>query len=203
MEGGADANALPFWLQQNRMTTIEGVFSMGYQFLDRFDLGARTGVAVLAALGFLLPAGAANAACGAEGAELIKNLNGAWHGNGSMTPIGGEKAQITCRVQYKAQGDRVSQTVSCKGGELDISATSDVNCEGTSVEGSWTESIANNTGSVRGSIGANKMDVDVESPSFKGRFAVRFAGSSHTVTITEMDPAMGRHVPVATMSLSR
>jgi hypothetical protein len=161
-------------------------------------------IAVLAILGALAPAGAAQAGCSSEGAELIKSLNGSWHGGGALTPIGGEKAQISCKVHYKAQENGLSQTVSCTGGEMNIEAKSDVTCDGSKVDGSWTESIANNTGSVHGSLGANKMDVDVDGPNFKGRFSVRVAGaSSHTVTITELDPAKGRHVPVATMSLTR
>lgn len=178
---------------------------MTHQFVSRSGFSARAlACAAATALCLLIPAGAAQAGCSAEGAELIKHLNGSWHGGGTMTPIGGEKAQISCRVQYRGDGDSLSQTVDCKGGEIDIAATSTVKCSGTSVDGSWTEKVANNTGSVHGNVAANKMDVDVEGPNFKGRFSVKVAGgSSHTVTITELDPSKGRHVPVATMSLSR
>jgi hypothetical protein len=185
------------------MTKFEGIFSMTHQFLGRSRPVARAfGAAAATALCLLIPAGGAKAGCSAEGVKLIKHLNGSWSGAGTMTPIGGEKARISCRVRYKGEGDRLSQTVKCKGGAIDIDASSSLSCDGSRIEGSWTESIANNTGSVRGAVGANRMDVNVEGPNFNGRFSVRLAGSRHTVTITEFDPAKGRHVPVATMSLS-
>lgn len=186
------------------MAKLEGTFSMTDQFVGRFGVVSRTFMAAAAALCLLIPAGSAQAGCSAEGAQMIKSLNGSWHGGGSMTPIGGEKAQISCRVQYKADGDKISQTVSCKGGAIDIDATSTLTCSDSSIDGSWKESIANNTGSVHGAVGANKFDLDVEGPNFKGKFAIKVAGSSsHTVTITELDPEKGRQVPVATMSLTR
>jgi hypothetical protein len=57
---------------------------------------------------------------------------------------------------------------------------------------------------VVGDIGGNFLNLEVSGPNFVGRFAVNFTDEKrHTVTITQFDPAKGRHVPVAVITLTR
>jgi hypothetical protein len=64
--------------------------------------------------------------------------------------------------------------------------------------------VANNTGRVKGNITGDRLNIEVDGPNFQGRFSVRVANASkHSLTITQFDPGAGRHVPVATVSLSR
>jgi hypothetical protein len=146
----------------------------------------------------------ASAACSSGALSLIKNLDGNWRGSGTVKPIGGAQERISCRVSYDGNGSRVGQKISCAGTDYRFEASANVNCEGDSVSGSWNEKVANNTGQVKGSISGDRMNIEVDGPNFKGRFAVKVTGSSkHSLTITQFDPAAGRHVPVATISLSR
>ena len=56
------------------------------------------------------------------------------------------------------------------------------------------------TGNIRG----KNLSLEVEGPNFSGRFAVRFTGASrHSLTITQFDPAKGRHMPIATIALRK
>jgi hypothetical protein len=171
-----------------------------------FSTMRRLAAPALMAAAVLLSQSPAEAGCSGEGSQLIKTLSGSWRGSGSVTPLGATKREpISCRISYSSSAsDRLKQHLKCAGSDYKIEATSDVSCDGKSVSGSWLEQIANNTGSVGGSIGTNYLNLEVDGPNFKGRFAVNFSsGGKHTVTITQFDPAKGRHVPVATITLVR
>jgi hypothetical protein len=162
-----------------------------------------TGLAALA-VGASISVNPAAAACSPQAQSLIKNLNGAWRGSGTVKPIGGAEERLSCRVNYVGSTGRVSQKISCAGTDYKFEASAEVNCEGDAVTGTWTEKVANNTGSVNGSISGDKLNIDVDGPNFKGRFNVKVTGASkHSLTITQFDPAAGRAVPVATVALSR
>jgi hypothetical protein len=155
-----------------------------------------------AAVGFA--AGAASAACNSSAMDLIKNLDGSWRGGGTVQPIGGAKEKISCRVDYQASGARISQKISCAGTDYKFDADARVTCEGDAVRGTWTEKVANNTGGVTGDIQGKRLSIEVDGPNFKGRFAVNVdSRTKHSLTITQFDPAAGRHVPVATIALGR
>ncbi len=180
--------------------------------LDKVDpmnfnrkFGFRTAIFVFAAAFAGVSHGPAQAACSAAGSQLIKSLSGAWRGNGSVTPLGATSREpISCRISYSGGDSRVTQNLICAGTDYKIEASSNVTCSGERVSGSWLEKIANNTGSVTGGIGGNYLNLEVDGPNFKGRFAVNFTSETkHTVTITQFDPALGRHVPVATITLTR
>ena len=118
---------------------------------------------------------------------------------GHSKPIGGAEERISCRVNYAGGTAQVSQKISCAGTDYKFEASAEVNCNGNSVSGTWTEKVANNTGSVNGTISGDRLNIDVEGPNFKGRFNVRVTGASkHSLTITQFDPGAGRAVPVAT-----
>lgn len=169
----------------------------------RFFRSSVAGLAVVTVtLG--LVAGAASAACSGEAQTLIKNLDGSWRGGGTVQPIGGAKERISCRVDYDAKGARISQKISCAGTDYKFDADARVTCEGDAVKGTWTERVANNTGSVSGDINGKRLNIEVDGPNFKGRFAVNVdSRAKHTLTITQFDPGAGRHVPVATIALGR
>ncbi|MDX2265269.1 MAG: hypothetical protein NW215_09900 [Hyphomicrobiales bacterium] len=173
---------------------------MKYSFFSGIGALPFAAAAILAA-----GVSAASANCSPAGSQLIKSLNGAWKGGGSVTPLGGSSREpINCRISYASGTDTIEQKLTCAGTDYKITATSNVTCSGATVTGRWLEQIANNTGSVTGGIGANYLNLEVDGPNFKGRFAVNFTSAGkHTVTITQFDPAAGRHLPVATINLTR
>ncbi len=146
----------------------------------------------------------AAASCSSQAQSVIENLNGAWRGSGTVKPIGGAEERISCRINYATSGARISQKISCAGTDYKFDADTDVTCVDSKVSGVWTEKVANNTGRVTGNISGRKMNIEVDGPNFKGRFAVDVSGSSkHSLTITQFDPGAGRHVAVATIALRR
>lgn len=161
--------------------------------------------AAAAVAGLALGASAipATADCSGQAQSVIKSLNGAWRGTGTVKPIGGQQERISCRVNYSNSGTKVGQKISCAGSDFHFEASADVQCSDSSLSGSWTEKIANNTGSVTGKIDGQKLHLEISGPNFQGRIDVRVAsGASHSLTITQFDPAAGRHVPVATVALT-
>lgn len=156
-----------------------------------------------AAFGILVGLPPALAACTSEGTQLINRLDGRWRGAGQVTPIGGQPERILCRISYaKIGGQGVRQNIECAGTDYRIRATANVRCNGNSISGTWSENIANNTGRINGRLEGQRLRASFEGPNFKGRLSVRFASRGrHTVTISQFDPAKGRHVPVAEMTM--
>jgi len=161
-------------------------------------------VASAAALA-LASASPAFALCSTQGLELMKSLDGSWKGKGAVTPIGGSPERIACRISYAlAGGDKINQFITCAGAAWKIEAASRVTCTGNRVEGLFEEKVAHNTGAVTGSIDGNQLVFEADSPNFRGNFHVTFKETgSHIVAITQFDSAKGRHVPVASIQLTR
>lgn len=172
----------------------------------RCKAGAGAAVALFAlALINIIPV-QAQAACSQDGIDLIRDLEGRWRGRGTVTPIGGVAERILCRVHYQAQrgGNGVLQTIDCAGTDYRIQAQSNVTCSDSRLKGVWSENIAHNTGTVHGTIRGRKLKISFKGPNFQGRLNVTFSSSrQHSVTISQFDPAKGRHVPVARISLRR
>jgi hypothetical protein len=145
----------------------------------------------------------AAAECNEPASALIKKLDGSWRGSGTVKPLGGAQERISCRVRYRASGPRVDQNISCTGTDYKFEAEANVSCEGDSINGRWSEAVANNTGSARGKISGDKLSIEVDGPNFKGHFNVQVSGARHSLTITQFDPSAGRNVPVASISLSK
>ncbi|MEJ2118198.1 MAG: hypothetical protein P8Y67_02090 [Alphaproteobacteria bacterium] len=140
--------------------------------------------------------------CSADAMKLINNLKGSWRGTGTVTPIGGARGRISCRVTYKERSQRVSQKISCRGADYNFEASAKVKCNNSALTGMWEEKVAHNTGGVTGSIKGTRLRLSIDGPNFKGRIAVTIANNRrHSLTITQFDPAAGRQVPVAKVSL--
>jgi len=158
-----------------------------------------TGIMVL-----FLSVPAAHAACSSDGVQLINQLEGQWRGAGTVTPIGGQPERILCRISYGKTASGLRQSINCAGTDYRIRASANVRCNGNSISGLWTENTANNTGRISGRLEGQRLRASFEGPNFKGRLSVRFASAGrHTVTISQFDPAKGRHVPVAEISLRK
>lgn len=159
--------------------------------------------AAIAGLGLGASALPAAADCSSQAQGVIKSLNGSWRGTGTVKPIGGQQERISCRVNYNNSGAKVGQKISCAGSDFHFEASANVQCSDNSLSGSWTEKIANNTGSVSGKIDGQRLHLEINGPNFQGRIDVRVASAgSHSLTITQFDPAAGRHVPVANVALT-
>ena len=160
--------------------------------------------AALALCAVSLGAEAASAECSEQASTLIKKLEGSWRGSGTVKPIGGAQERISCRVRYNTSGgSKIAQSISCAGTDYRFEASANVACNGDGVSGSWSESVANNTGTASGKINGEKLTIEVVGPNFQGNFNVQVTGAKHALTITQFDPAAGRAVPVATVVLTK
>ncbi len=97
----------------------------------------------------------------------------------------------------------MDQNISCAGADYRFEAEANIACSGDDISGRWSESVANNTGSASGKISGDKLSIEVKGPNFSGHFNIQVTGTRHALTITQFDPAAGRNVPVATVSLSK
>jgi hypothetical protein len=166
---------------------------------SRAWLAASTGALMLA-----LGAGGASAACSENASSLLKKLDGSWRGSGTVKPIGGSQERLSCRVRYNsASANKMAQSISCAGTDYKFEAEANVSCEGDNISGTWSESVANNTGQAKGKITGDKLSIEVNGPNFQGHFNVQVTGTKHSLTITQFDPGAGRNVPVASVSLSK
>ena len=184
---------------------LQGIWcNREYDLMNR-PIFVRAGfAAALALCAVSVGAGGALAECSDQASSLIKKLEGSWRGSGTVNPIGGAQERISCRVRYNTGGGaKIAQNISCAGTDYRFEASANVTCNGDAISGSWSESVANNTGSATGKITGDRLTIEVVGPNFQGNFNVQVSGSKHALTITQFDPAAGRAVPVATVSLSK
>lgn len=160
---------------------------------------------MLAAVTLFAGVPAVQAACSADATQLIDRLAGQWRGTGTVTPIGASQAErILCRISYTKTGSGLRQVINCAGTDYRIQASANVRCNGNSISGVWTENIANNTGRISGRLEGQRLRASFQGPNFEGRLSVNFASRGrHSVTISQFDPAKGRHIPVAQIALRK
>jgi hypothetical protein len=122
---------------------------------------------LFAAIALSAGAGAAEAACNSNAQGLINNLKGAWRGSGTVKPIGGAEERISCRVSYASSTGQINQSVDCAGTDWKFKAGANVTCDGDKVTGTWNEQVANNSGSVKGSISGDRLNIEVTGRIFR------------------------------------
>lgn len=162
--------------------------------------------AFVAALGLSIASFSASTPAHAETGNLFTSLNGNWRGGGTVSPLGGDKERVACRVKYNVRGSgaQVSQSINCTGTGYRVSATSNFRIKRGRISGSFTENGYGVNGSVSGRARGKRASVRLKSNQFSGGLSIRVSNSRrHSVTITQYDSVRGKYVPIASIRLRR
>jgi len=112
-------------------------------------------------------------------------LAGHWSGNGTLTQESGTSERIRCNATYDVLNDgrQVQLRLTCASDTYKFELLGNVNYNGGSISGSWTEATRNAAGSISGTASASQINVVAEGSSFSATVTVSTHGSSQDVTI--------------------
>lgn len=133
----------------------------------------------------------------------FEELAGAWRGEGTLEPLGGDAEPVRCRADYGVAGNRVTQNITCAGTGYTIRAVAAMTYSGGELSGSWKELNYGAGGGATGSVKGDTIFVRISGDSFTGRMSINVSDSEHVVKITQFDAGNGKYRNVANLSLRR
>jgi hypothetical protein len=130
-------------------------------------------------------------------------LKGYWSGGGTVTPGKGNAEKVSCHVTYNVAGPSVSQNMRCAGTDYKFNTSSKLTYSGGKINGSWSETTYDASGSVSGTASGNTVHAVISGDKFSGRMSINVSGSSHTINIVQLDHKSGAYRQAASVSLHR
>ena len=130
-------------------------------------------------------------------------LKGYWSGGGTITPIAGKPEKVSCRVTYSVEGSNISQNIRCAGTDYKFTTGAKLTYTSGRITGSWSEQNYDAAGSVTGTATGSSVNANISGQKFTGRMSISIKGSSHHISIVQLDRKSGGYRPVASVSLSR
>lgn len=112
-------------------------------------------------------------------------LAGSWSGGGTISLSNGARESIRCRATYTVSGggNNLQQSLRCASDSYKFELRSNVAAQGSSISGSWSEITRNLGGSVIGRIGADQIEVVVESSGFSATLTLVTQGRRQSIAI--------------------
>lgn len=113
-------------------------------------------------------------------------MEGSWHGNGRIAGSDGKNERIRCRASYSTSpsGANLGLTLTCASDSFRFNIRSNLVSQGSSVQGTWTETTRNATGQVDGRAQNGVITSNVSGPGFTARMTVQTRGDRQQVQIT-------------------
>ena len=115
----------------------------------------------------------------------FRNFIGQWSGRGQVVGSDGHRESMRCRAEYselKASA-AVNLAIVCASESFKFDIRSHVDASGESVQGYWTETSRNVSGSLTGRIAANQFEGQISSPTFSATISLTSNGRTQSVTI--------------------
>ena len=139
----------------------------------------------------------------AASANPYQQLDGAWTGSGTVTPLKGAPEKISCNTTYKTNGAMVTQTVRCAGAKHSFAGSLELTYEGGRIDGAWREQVQGISGGVSGTANGSSIRARLSGQSFSGRMRIDVEGPKHTIEIVQRDAGSGAYRPVASIAMRR
>lgn len=112
-------------------------------------------------------------------------LSGNWSGSGTIKMADGNNERIRCRAAYavKDGGVVLTQDLRCASDSYKFELNSAVSYSAGAVNGTWTETTRQVSGSISGRAAGGQIQVHAQSPGFSANLSVATRGNSQAVTI--------------------
>jgi len=164
----------------------------------RASLTARARATAVAAAVLLV---AATATASAQSAPFAK-FAGAWSGSGRISFADGRSERLRCRAQYAVGGGgtAVQQTLRCASDSYNFQLQSNVQSNGGTLVGNWSEATRNIGGTLSGRAAGGRIQVRATSPTFSVGLTLTTSGNRQSVTI---HPESQADITGATIQLTR
>src|SRR5581483_9880057 len=104
---------------------------------------------------------------------------GSWSGTGRIDMQNGSSERIRCRASYRVGGGGAAmhQELRCASDSYKFDVTSDIQANGGSISGTWSEASRNITGSVSGTASGGRIQARVEGGAFVATLTVNTQGN--------------------------
>jgi hypothetical protein len=133
----------------------------------------------------------------------VMKFGGSWNGGGTVSPLSGGKERVNCKVTFDVKASSFKQDVDCSGSKMKFDIDGDLNTQGSNIEGKWSDKVSGYSGGASGTIGNNKLDLNIVGPGFTGRMNIAISGGSQTVKVTQYDVKTKGYKTVADIKLSK
>jgi hypothetical protein len=126
------------------------------------------------------------ASSGPAYAGPFSSFEGNWTGAGTVTVNNGTRERLRCRAHYSVGngGTTLEQNLTCASDSYKFNVVSNVQANGTSISGSWSETSRGATGEIVGRIGPTQISAQVNGPGFTARIGIAARGGRQSVTIS-------------------
>ena len=131
----------------------------------------------------------------------FSGLGGRWNGTGHVELANGTKERIRCRASYEVSGDgrAMHQALRCASDSYKFELRSDVESRGNRISGNWSEITRSVSGKLTGHARRGRIEVIVDSETFKAKLILDSHGNRQSVTIK----SQGTQFTGATIKLAR
>lgn len=124
-------------------------------------------------------------------------MAGNWSGNGSVTLDDGSSERIRCRATYRVGGPNMTMSLTCASDAYKFNLAANVQAEGNTLRGSWSESSRNVSGDLQGRGGGGNFQVVASAPGFNADIAMHTSGNRQSVTIRADSQFRGANITLS------
>jgi hypothetical protein len=140
---------------------------------------------------------------GAQAAPVspFSTMAGSWSGGGTLSTSDGMQENLRCRATYDVAGSGAALRLNlrCASQSYNFDLAGDVQYQGGTISGSWSEASRNASGTISGRANGNHIEAAARGDSFSANLSLTTRGGRQTVTIRPQ----GTNVTAVSLALNR
>ncbi len=126
-------------------------------------------------------------------------FEGRWSGSGTITHGDGRTERLRCNATANGRGDQLQNQLSCRSDSSNFQFVANVRHESGRINGQWSETINNVSGSIEGRIAGGNLQAQAQGQSFSAAITMNARGGKQTVAIR----AAAKEMSTVNISLAR
>jgi outer membrane receptor for ferric coprogen and ferric-rhodotorulic acid len=125
---------------------------------------------------------------------------GSWAGSGLVTVVGSPPERLVCRVSYStADRAHLHLSLRCATDSLNLQIGSDIERQGETLSGTWSEANTGISGDVTGRVGASSLQVTIAGLGTTASMRMTLNGATQSISLVSEGQLTAR----ATVTLRR
>jgi hypothetical protein len=128
-------------------------------------------------------------------------MAGSWSGGGSLSATDGMQERLRCRASYDVAGTgaELRLNLKCASQSYNFDLSGNVQYEGGTISGSWSEASRNASGTITGRANGDHIEAAARGENFSANLSLTTRGGRQTVTIKPQ----GINVTAVSLALDR
>jgi hypothetical protein len=139
----------------------------------------------------------------AHAGNPFEKLSGDWIGEGTVELKDGKVKTVSCKVNYKAAGSNLMQSLTCTGDDYEIEATLKLSDKDGRVKGKWNEVIYDASGEVVGKAHDDAIRAVIRGDKFSGRMSLKVTDAGHTINMLQLNEDTGTYRLATSLTMHR